>query len=98
LTVIAAHPGAKENLDRHLDRLVHYDNAYLDLSGTGLYQNGLVRYCLDRVGKGKILFGSDFPIVNPAMYLSAVLFERLTDTEREAVLSGNFIRLYCGTL
>jgi len=40
----------------------------------------------------KILFGSDFPICNPAMNLKAVLFEHLTDAELKAVFAGNFKR------
>jgi predicted TIM-barrel fold metal-dependent hydrolase len=39
LNVIATHPGGKDNLDHHLDRLSRFDNAYLDLSGTGRRQN-----------------------------------------------------------
>ena len=42
------------------------------------------------MGLEHILFGSDYPTCNPAMFLGAVLLDPLlTDTEREKVLCGN---------
>ncbi|MBT3288332.1 MAG: amidohydrolase family protein [Victivallales bacterium] len=45
------------------------------------------------VGPDRFLFGTDFPICNPALLLQGVLFEHLSDAEQEAVLGGNFRRL-----
>jgi predicted TIM-barrel fold metal-dependent hydrolase len=93
LPVIVAHPGEKEQYDAHLDRMARYENAYLDISGTGLFRNGLIRYGIDRVGCERFLFGTDYPICNPAMQVQGVMYETLTNNEKEAVLSGNFMRL-----
>ena len=46
-------------------------------------------------GKEKLLFGTDYPINNPAVYLHGALFEDLADAERAALFHGNFRRL-CG--
>ena len=35
VTFVAAHPGEREYFLKHLQRLEKYENAYLDLSGTG---------------------------------------------------------------
>ena len=53
----------------------------------------MLRYGLDQVGKDRILFGTDYPICNPGMYVEAVLFENLTDEELEAVMEKNARRL-----
>jgi len=53
-----------------------------------------VRYALNRAGTNKILFGSDFPIRNPGMYIAGVLFEHLSKTQLEAVFSRNFKNLF----
>ena len=53
----------------------------------------MLRAGIDRVGPERFLFGTDFPICNPALLLEGVRFEHLSDAEREAVLGGNFRRL-----
>ena len=93
LPVIVAHPDEKPAFEAHLDRMRRYENAYLDISGTGLFRNNLMRYGIDRVGKERFLFGTDYPICNPAMQVHGVLYEPLTSAEFEAVFSGNFLRL-----
>lgn len=93
LPIIVAHPGEKQTFSKRLDMMKAYPNLYQDLSGTGLFRNGLVRYGLDRVGKDRLLFGTDYPICNPGMYVAAVQYEDLTDSEREAVFSRNFLEL-----
>ena len=93
LPFVAAHPGEKEAVDAHIQRMKKYPNLHLDLSGTGLFRYTLVRYLVDQVGADRILFGTDYPICNPAMYLHGVLYEKLTEEEREQVLHRNAERL-----
>ena len=94
LKFIIAHPTSShgEYLAR-IDLFAQYENAALDISGSGPNSWGMLRYAIDRAGIGKLLFGSDFPIRNPGMYIAGVLFEHLTGTEREAVFSRNFKNL-----
>lgn len=93
LTVIVAHPGEKPEYEAHLDRMSRYENAFLDICGTGLFRNNLLRYGIDRVGYERFIFGTDYPICNPAMQVHGVLYEDLTDNEIEAILAGNFHKL-----
>ena len=93
LTFVAAHPGEKEAADAHIGRMKKYPNLHLDLSGTGLFRYTLVRYLIDQVGADRILFATDYPICNPAMYLHAVLYEKLTGEELDKVLYRNAERL-----
>jgi len=94
LTVVAAHPGEKPSFDRHIERMKAYENYFLDLSGTGLFRHASVRNAIDKAGKERIIFGSDYPTCNPAMFIGGVLLDfTLTDTEKEYILSKNAKRL-----
>lgn len=87
---VAAHPGEYPAFMRHIARAKMSDNYYLDLSGTGLFRYGMLRRAIDDMGLEHILFGSDYPTCNPAMFVGAVLLDPLlSDQEREKVLSGN---------
>ena len=91
---VAAHPGEHGELMQHIERMRKYENYYLDLSGTGLFRYGMLRRTIDEVGADRILFGSDFPTCNPAMFLGGVLHDPLiTDGEKELILAGTAKRL-----
>ena len=98
LPLVLAHPGGskKEVLERAA-RLATYPNLHLDISGSGIDRYGILRQLVDIAGKDKLLFGTDFPINNPAVYLYGALFEDLTPEERAALFAGNFRRLHSTT-
>ncbi len=94
LPIVLAHP-SQENAALH-ERLAcvkAHDNLYLDISGSGIARLGMLRKAIDTVGADKILFGTDYPINNPAIYVHGMLFEDLTEAERTAIFSENFLRL-----
>ena len=94
LVFVAAHPGEYKEFMRHLERMKMSENYYLDISGTGVFRHGLIRHALDDFGKERILFGTDFPVCNPSVYLGAVLMDiSISDTEREYILNKNAKRL-----
>lgn len=93
VTFVAAHPGEKEIFLKHLERMEQCDNLYLDLSGTGIFRYGLVAYGVDRLGSERFLFGTDYPICNPRMYVQAVYQEPVSEEERENILYRNAERL-----
>lgn len=94
LNIVIAHPTANKNdIIARYDLIKKYPNAYLDLSGSGLFRWGMLKTGVNHAGKHKFLFGTDFPICNPAMMVEAVKFEKLSDTELAAIFSGNFKRL-----
>lgn len=94
LTFVAAHPGEPESFARHLGRMKRFENYYLDLSGGGLGRMGLLRRGIDRVGKERFLFGTDFPVCPPAMYVGVVESDPfLTEEEKNAVFFENAQRI-----
>lgn len=93
IAFIAAHPGDHDRVGEHIAMMKRFDNVYLDLSGTGMFRFGLVKHLVQEVGADRILFGTDYPICNPRMYVQAVYGEDVPDAAREKILSGNAKRL-----
>lgn len=90
---VAAHPGDRERVPEHIAMMKKHENLYLDLSGTGLFRLGMLKYLVQAVGAERILFGSDYPICNPGMYIQAVLTEDISEADKERILWGNAQRL-----
>lgn len=93
VTFVAAHPGEKEVFLKHLERMRQCGNLYLDLSGTGIFRYGLVACGVSRVGSERFLFGTDYPICNPRMYVQAICQEPVSQADRENILYKNARRL-----
>jgi len=94
--IVLAHPGGgRDEFRARIALVARFPNLHLDLSGSGIDRLGLVRAAIDAAGADKILFGTDYPLNNPAVYVHGIAFEVLSDAERRLLLSGNFRRL-CG--
>ena len=93
VTFVAAHPGEYNAALRHIERMKKYENVYLDISGTGIFRWHMLRYAVDHVGSERILFGSDYPICNPGVYIGGVLAEPISDEAKENIFSKNAKRL-----
>lgn len=89
LTFVAAHPGDRERVEEHIALMKRHDNLYLDLSGTGLFRFGVLKHLISQIGDDRILFGTDYPICNPRMYVQAVHGEDLPDSSRERIFYEN---------
>lgn len=94
LIFVAAHPGERVGYEKHIERMSRYENAWLDLSGTGLFRYGMLAYGVKKLGSERILFGTDYPICNPGMYVQAVLHEHISEKDRENIFSANAKRLF----
>jgi predicted TIM-barrel fold metal-dependent hydrolase len=94
IKIVLAHPGEKDDILRHIDRMKENENCYLDISGTGILRYGMLARLVKEVGAERILFGSDYPTCYPTPYLYAVTEdEYLTDSEKALILGGNAKRL-----
>ena len=93
LKVILAHPGDTNTAPQRFDFVSRYPNLHMDVSGTGLFRWGMLRYAVDVCGPEKLLFGSDMPTCSAGMFLYGTLSENLTREEFDLVLGGNFRRL-----
>ncbi|MBL8024996.1 MAG: amidohydrolase [Fibrobacteres bacterium] len=94
LKLVLAHPGAgKDDFLARIALVAKYPNLHLDISGSGIDRLGMVRKAIDVAGMNKIIFGTDYPVNNPAVYTHGTLLEDLTHEERTAVFSTNFLHL-----
>lgn len=93
LKVVAAHPGERTDVLVRAEMMKRYKNLHWDISGTGLFRWGMLRYLVEQCGAEKILFGTDFPICNISMQVYGVLSEHISDEAKAAIFSGNYDRL-----
>lgn len=93
INFVAAHPGERDRVEQHIGLMKRYPNYYLDLSGTGLMRFGMIRSIIEEVGAERILFGTDYPICNPGMYVEAVKFEEISEQDRKLIFYENARKL-----
>ena len=94
LKLIIAHPTSEtKEYNARLELISRYPNAALDISGSGPNSWNMLRHAIKTAGCEKIIFGTDFPLRNPGMYVAGVLFEELSESERHAIFGGNFARM-----
>jgi predicted TIM-barrel fold metal-dependent hydrolase len=74
-----------------IDQLQRYPNVYADTSGVR-YWDALVA-AVRRAGPHKILFGSDGPLLHPALELGKIKLLRLPARQEAQVTGGNILRL-----
>ena len=59
-----------------------------------MFRYGMLRRAIDLAGVEKILYGSDYPTCNSAMYLGGILLDELiTEEEKEYILYKNAERI-----
>jgi predicted TIM-barrel fold metal-dependent hydrolase len=67
------------------------DNIYLGIEGVREYW--AVQRAVDELGASKVIFGSDFPLGHPRMYLGLVDALKVSSEDRDMILGGNILRL-----
>lgn len=94
LKIVLAHPGGgKQEILGRLERVARSPNLYLDTSGSGIDRYKILRKAIDVAGKEKLIFGTDYPINNPSVYVYGTLLEALSEAEYNAIFRNNFLRL-----
>jgi len=70
-------------------------NVYFDTAASPyLYDADVYRLAIERVGVGKILFGSDFPLLPPIRYFDEMKTAGLSDEEMQQICGGNAVELF----
>lgn len=93
INFVFAHPGEKAQVLNHIDVMKRNDNVFLDISGTGIIRYGVIKKLVSEVGAERILFGTDYPLGNLHVYVNGVLGEKISDNEKEQILSLNAKKL-----
>ncbi len=90
---IIAHAGASYRVAAEVIPLaVEFDNVYLEINYTSV-PYGMISHLVRNAPTEKVLFGTDTPMRDPAPIVGWVVYDHISDEEREKVLGGNFRRL-----
>ncbi len=95
-TIILAHWGGGIFFFNLLKREVkaNLQNVYVDTAASPfLYDPEIYKVAVQVIGADKILFGSDYPLINPSRYFSEMQTAGLTKDEIEAICDHNALKL-----
>jgi predicted TIM-barrel fold metal-dependent hydrolase len=67
------------------------DNVYLGTEGVREYW--AVQRAVDVLGADRVIFGSDFPLGHPRMYIGVIDALKIDDQDRALILGSNILRL-----
>jgi len=76
----------------YADVVARHDNIYVDLAYSNVYYGALGRL-VAMIGARKIVFGSDFPLHDPAYQLGRVHFAQLSNKDKQMILGLNILRI-----
>jgi predicted TIM-barrel fold metal-dependent hydrolase len=93
MRIILAHPSWPW-VDESLSMALHKDNVFIDLSGWSprYFQPQIIRYANAQLS-GKMLFGSDFPLIHPDKWIEAARQIGFRDDVLPAIMKDNAARL-----
>ncbi len=96
LTLVLAHWGGglffyelMESVHRSIQN-IYYDTA----ASPFLYAPAVYRIALEILGPERILFGSDFPLINPSRYVKEMQEAGLSEMDRKKILGQNALALF----
>ena len=69
-----------------------FPNIYLDTTSSS-FDNGMIEFAVEEVGAERVLYGSDLPLLDPALQIAKVTESDLTHEEKEMILHGNIDRI-----
>jgi predicted TIM-barrel fold metal-dependent hydrolase len=74
-----------------IDQLIRFPNVYADTSGVRYWH--ILVTAVRRAGPGKLIFGSDGPLLHPALELYKIKLLRLPPAHEALITGGNILRL-----
>ncbi len=94
LKIILGHSGGKVNFyDEVIEFVKNHENLFMDFSGDCIYPP-VFRKVIKKVGKGRILFGTDMPMMDIRYHITSVLVADIDDLDREDIFYNTAARLY----
>ncbi|MFC2159808.1 amidohydrolase family protein [Actinomycetota bacterium] len=94
LKVILVHSGGKVDFyDEVIELLKEHKTLYMDFSGDCFYPL-VFKKVLNRIGKGRALFGTDMPMMDIRYHISNVIAADISDSDKEDIFYNNAARLF----
>ena len=88
-----AHAGPYDTFVERIAAVGAYDNLYFDISGSGTLATGVLEYAHRKLGREKILFGTDFPGYEPGAFVGIVESANIPEDSKEYIFHKNAERL-----
>ena len=85
-------PFAKGDWNRAIMAAERYPNLYLETASSTV-DAGFLEHAVKTLGAGKIIFGTDTPLLDPYVQRAKISETHLSEEEKAQVLGGNILRL-----
>ncbi len=94
VTLILGHSGGRfEGINEAIKLGRKYPNVCFDVAGD-IYIDGFVETLILNASAEKVLFGSDYPMMDPRIMLGVVMGSGISEEDKEKILCGNASRLF----
>lgn len=93
LNIVMAHAGPVDSFIERVKAVSEYDNLFFDISGSGTLMRGVVEYAYNKLGREKVVFGTDFPGYDPGAFVGMVQGANIPDSDKEYIFHKNAERL-----
>ncbi|MEI7435348.1 MAG: amidohydrolase family protein [bacterium] len=90
---LAGHAGSGFAYQPYVDMAKRLPNFYLDLTYSREHTN-MIEYFVEQVGAGQIVWGSDAPTFSISQQTGKVLYARIPDDTKRAILGGTAFKLF----
>lgn len=84
---------SRETLDAAAELAARRPNVYLDITGSPL-SYGALEQAVEKVGAGRVIFGTDMPFLDPRPQLGRVAFAQIPDADKVRILGRNAAELF----
>lgn len=85
-------PQASGDWHRSVAAAKAFPNILLDTTSSS-FDNGMIEFAVEEVGAERILYGSDLPLLDPALQIAKVTETDLLPEEKDLILHGNIERI-----
>jgi len=94
LKIILGHSGGKVNFyPEVIDFVSKHKNVYMDFSGDTIYPP-VFKMVIEKAGKGRIVFGTDMPMMDIRYHIASVLAADIEESDREDIFYNTAAGLY----
>jgi len=93
-TFLMAHVGGMYNWPNGIDVARRHENVWVDTSGWVMLGLGAMKRALDELGPAKIVFGVDYPLIDPAALVEALNILDVSSEDRERIAWKNAAELF----
>jgi predicted TIM-barrel fold metal-dependent hydrolase len=93
-TFVLAHLGdSPEEVEERIGLAARFPNLSLDICGHGYQRMGVLELAVQQAGSGRVLFGSDYTINDPAGVIARIKASDFNAETKAGLLGGNLSRL-----